>query len=182
MTWADRAAVKSYFKRAKFSLSRVDYEDLMGKITYYNQVLERLTQQCEKLSKTPLRHRGESKYDTSAFQHIRKVADELFKAVRSGLTCKPACSDHHNLGLELVHRQCTPQKQHRNIDFALILSLPDPNKPEEFWKEVKLSTTSLRPEETGLLIETLPLVPFDRLQDRLGAPATAPAGVVRARA
>ena len=90
--------IKREFQRAKFTLLRQQYEELIRRIERNNDTLDSLTTQNLKLE--PVRQR--QRHSALRFKAIQQHAQKLYHLINVGLTCE--CEMPHNARLHLDSR------------------------------------------------------------------------------
>ena len=149
--------IKREFKRAKFTLLRQQYEELIQRIEKNNDTLDSLTTQSLKLEPTRQRQR---RY-VSRFKAIQEHARNLYHLINANLTC--GCGMPHNAQLRLDSRlsdlsdmENIHNMKSLNVHFKVIFGteaadLNISNMLQWSWQETEIRPLTLRQEENPVL-------------------------------
>lgn len=93
--WTDASSIKATWKRARFTVNRADYDDLIKRLSDDNDALIRLT--STNLDLEPVRSRKKQLGNLAA---VKSFAKSLFEVLQKGHKC--GCSHQANLQLTRV--------------------------------------------------------------------------------
>jgi hypothetical protein len=127
-------------KRAKFSLTRKGFDDLIERIENSNNTLSRLIDQSNSLEPSrPGRHRHR---EALFFKEVQQYAKAVFDAVSTSL--KQTCQETHNVSLHIFPRRLlglSGKGVKNDLEFPVVIShkaAVEPEKSPILWSEIKL--------------------------------------------